>query len=75
MPLALTKLGWKLYIINGSWDVLFLITICLTWIETKGRTLEEIEEVISGKPSSMEDVTDVSVDIKGTEEYTTGRQL
>ena len=38
----MTDLGWKFYFINASWDVLFLIIIYFTWIETRRLTLEEI---------------------------------
>lgn len=27
MPIALTNIGWKTYIINGSWDIVTLILI------------------------------------------------
>ncbi|ETN45017.1 uncharacterized protein HMPREF1541_09893 [Cyphellophora europaea CBS 101466] len=42
MSYAMTDLGWKFYFINASWDVLFLIIIYFTWIETRRLTLEEI---------------------------------
>jgi hypothetical protein len=48
MPIALANITWKIYFINGSWDVLMVIAIALFWIETKGKTLEEIDEVIEG---------------------------
>lgn len=27
MPIALTNIGWKTYIINGSWDIVTLVLI------------------------------------------------
>jgi hypothetical protein len=34
--------------INGGWDVLMLVIIAMTWVETKGKTLEDIDAVIDG---------------------------
>ena len=42
---------------NGSWDVLEVVFIWFYWVETKGRTLEEIDEVFEGKKHS--DVPDL----------------
>ncbi|KAI2469087.1 putative hexose carrier protein [Annulohypoxylon bovei var. microspora] len=57
MPIGLANIGWKMYIINGSWDVIVLILIVVFWIETKGRTLEEIDAIFDGeKHSSVPDV-------------------
>lgn len=47
--------------INGSWDVLEFITILVFWVETKGKTLEEIDEIMDGKKhSDVPDVDDVT---------------
>ncbi|KAJ9131239.1 MFS sugar transporter-like protein [Pleurostoma richardsiae] len=58
-PYALDAIGWKLYMINGCWDVLELAFVAFFWIETKGKTLEEIDELIDGKKHS--DVPDIGV--------------
>jgi hypothetical protein len=50
MPIAVTNLGWKLYMINGAWDVLIVFMLMYWWIETKGKTLEEIDRSIEGVP-------------------------
>lgn len=43
--------------INGAWDILELLFVIFFWIETKGKTLEEIDEVIDGvKHSDMLDL-------------------
>ncbi|KAJ3908296.1 general substrate transporter [Lentinula edodes] len=57
MPIALFIFGWKTYMINGAWDIVMLIVILYYWIETKGKTLEEIDELIEGKKHS--DVPDL----------------
>ncbi|KAF4501864.1 hexose transporter [Fusarium agapanthi] len=43
MPFALESLGWKTYIINASWDVLEVLFVALCWVETRRRSLEEID--------------------------------
>ncbi|EXJ92172.1 hypothetical protein A1O3_00722 [Capronia epimyces CBS 606.96] len=48
-PYALSAISWKTYMINGAWDVLELVIILVTWVETKGRTLEEIDENLDGQ--------------------------
>lgn len=45
--------------INGAWDVLEIAFVAYFWIETKGKTLEEIDELIEGKKHS--DVPDISI--------------
>ena len=48
-PFALDAIGWKTYMINGGWDVLELAFVIWYWIETKDRTLEEIDEMLDGE--------------------------
>ncbi|KAH8896882.1 MFS general substrate transporter [Thozetella sp. PMI_491] len=45
MPIGLSSIGWKLYIINASWDVAIVAIIWYCWVETKGKTLEEIDAI------------------------------
>jgi hypothetical protein len=59
MPIALANIGWKMYFINGSWDILILVIMAVWWIETKGKTLEEIDEAIEGRRYSR--ATDIGV--------------
>ncbi|KAJ5606669.1 Lactose permease [Penicillium lagena] len=57
MPIALGNIGWKMYMINASWDVVILGLIAYYWVETKGKTLEEIDALFEGeKHSSVPDV-------------------
>lgn len=45
---------------NGSWDVLEVFFIWYYWVETSGKTLEEIDAVLDGKKhSSVPDLEDV----------------
>jgi hypothetical protein len=48
----MTAMGWKLYMLNGAWNVVVLAVIWVTWVETKGKTLEEVDEALGGKPLS-----------------------
>ncbi|KAA1469980.1 general substrate transporter [Dentipellis sp. KUC8613] len=45
LPVALEKIGWKVYLIFFIWDIFEFIVIYFTVVETKGLTLEEIDEV------------------------------
>jgi len=56
MPIALANIGWKMYFINGSWDLLILVAIAVWWIETKGKSLEEIDEAIEGRSYNHTDI-------------------
>ena len=52
MPIGLATLGWKMYIINASWDVVTFILIAVYWVETKGLSLEEVDAIFEGKKHS-----------------------
>lgn len=89
MPIGLQNIGWKMYMVNASWDVVILGLIVsghdlcsvqepassrpmhlysqltyliqvVYWVETKGRTLEEIDAIFEGqKHSAVPDVEEV----------------
>ncbi|KAK7202666.1 hexose transporter [Myxozyma melibiosi] len=48
-PYAMDKLGWKIYMINSSFNVLCFIFVYFCWVETHNKTLEEIDEMFDGK--------------------------
>lgn len=52
--------------INGSWDIIVIALIAVYWVETKGKTLEEIDAIFEGHKHS--DVPDV-------EQIRTGKQV
>lgn len=57
--------------INAAWDVVELVTIMGYWVETKGKTLEEIDELMDGvKHSDVPDLDDV-MRAKGDLEFAT----
>lgn len=48
MSYAMANLGWKFYIINASYNFLFLAAAYFLFIETEGLTLEEITAKFEG---------------------------
>lgn len=67
LPFALAAIGWKTYIINASWNVLLIVFIFFFWVETKGKTLEEIDELFEGVKHS--DGPDVKLVEKGEVDF------
>lgn len=75
-PFALEKIGWKTYMINGAWDVLELLFVILYWVETNGRTLEDIDNnldpdsfpVVVGVGGKDDEVTVQDPDSKGKQD-------
>jgi MFS family permease len=48
-PIALEAIGWKIYMITGTRDVFQFLFVLVFWVETKGKTLEQIDEVLDGE--------------------------
>lgn len=60
-PYLFNAIGWKTYIVNASWNILFFIWVFFFWVETKGKTLEEIDEVFDGfKHSDVPDLDELN---------------
>lgn len=49
VSLGVQKIAWKFYIIYAAWCFVETVIIYLTFPETKGRTLEELDEIFSSK--------------------------
>jgi hypothetical protein len=50
----MANLGWRFYMINASWNVVFLLIVVLGWVETRGLTLEDIALKFEGiKPEDV----------------------
>ncbi|KAJ0318067.1 hypothetical protein COL5a_010814 [Colletotrichum fioriniae] len=47
-PLAIEKISWRYYAINGGWNLGILFVVTWLFVETKGRTLEEMDEIFDG---------------------------
>jgi hypothetical protein len=57
-------IGWKVYIVNGSVDVLMVFFVLFVWVETRGLTLEEVDSVFDGvKHSDVPDLEAVKVGV------------
>ncbi|KEY74753.1 hypothetical protein S7711_06655 [Stachybotrys chartarum IBT 7711] len=48
-PYMFEGIGWRTYMVNASWNVLLWVMVWFTWVETKGKTLEEISEIFDGE--------------------------
>ncbi|PVH23443.1 hypothetical protein CXQ85_003733 [Candidozyma haemuli] len=66
LPIAMDNIGWKFYIINAGYDVVFLIVIIVFWVETKGLSLEEIGKSLGEKPVLI--LSDDSVSVREIQE-------
>jgi Sugar (and other) transporter len=59
-PQALAAIGWKSYMINGAWNIVQVIFVAYAFVETKGKTLEEIDAIFDGaKHSDVPDLEDL----------------
>ncbi|KAH0524207.1 hypothetical protein TsFJ059_006741 [Trichoderma semiorbis] len=45
VPFGLQAIGWKFYMVNGCFDVLMLVFVIFVWVETRGLSLEEVDEL------------------------------
>jgi MFS family permease len=52
-PVALAAIGWKYYIVYCVWLVFELFIVWKFYVETKGRTLEELAEVFDGDQAAL----------------------
>lgn len=48
-PIALGAIGWRYYIVFIGCDVFTLVAMYFTITETRGHTLEEIQELFDGQ--------------------------
>lgn len=47
-PIAIERISWRYYAINGGWDVIVLAVVVFLFVETRGKTLEEIDQIFDG---------------------------
>ena len=60
-PVALANIGYWFYVFFVFWDLFELVVIYLFFVETKGRTLEELDEVFEAKNPRKESTRVVTV--------------
>ncbi|PVI01594.1 general substrate transporter [Periconia macrospinosa] len=63
VPFGLVAIGWKVYIINASVDILMVAFVIFFWVETRGLTLEEVDKLFDGEKHS--NVPDLEAVIDG----------
>ncbi len=71
-PIGLQNIGWRMYIIYTVWNVVQAAWIYFFFVETRGRTLEELDAIFEAKNPVKESLKKVhaveavsAVDIKG----------
>jgi hypothetical protein len=52
-PIALNALGWKYYLVYCVWLLFELFIVWKFYVETKGRTLEELAEIFDGDQAAL----------------------
>jgi hypothetical protein len=67
-PVGITNSGWKFYILYLAIDALGVVTIYFTFVETKGRTLEEIDEIFADPHPVRKSLQKREVIVGGTKE-------
>ncbi|KAI7190658.1 hypothetical protein KC316_g7677 [Hortaea werneckii] len=73
MPIALDNIGYITYFVNGAWDVLVVIIIAVFWVETKGKTLEELDVTFEGEKHS--DAPELTLVYRGEASVSTGKNV
>lgn len=48
-PIALKRIGWRLYIVYIVWNIVMAIWIYIFFVETRGHTLEEMDAIFESK--------------------------
>lgn len=64
-PIALKNVSWRYYVINGGWNVVIIAIIIFFFVETKGRSLEEIDEIFDGVIHTDEVVISTGLNTQG----------
>lgn len=52
-PIALNAIGWKYYLVYCIWLIVELFVVWKFYVETKGRTLEELAEIFDGDQAAL----------------------
>jgi MFS family permease len=69
-PYMFNAIGWKTYIVNASWNILFILFVIFYWVETRNLTLEEVDEKIDGiKHADVPDLETVLREKAGSEDF------
>ncbi|GAB5590713.1 hypothetical protein Unana1_05613 [Umbelopsis nana] len=52
-PIALTAIGWKYYLVYCVWLIVEVFVVWKFYVETKGRTLEELADIFDGDQAAL----------------------
>ncbi|ORX95935.1 general substrate transporter [Clohesyomyces aquaticus] len=63
ISVGIKKLGWKLYLVYIVWICVELVVIYLFFVETAGKTLEELTEIFEAKNPRKESTKRVKVEM------------
>ena len=68
ISVGMEKIGWKLYLVYIGWQIVEMVVIFFFFVETAGKTLEELSEVFNAKNPVQESLkrTKVVVDRQGS---------
>lgn len=47
-PIAIKNISWRYYAINAGWNVAIVIFVQWLFVNTVGKTLEEVDEIFDG---------------------------
>lgn len=67
-PIALKKISWRLYAANAGWNIAIIVIIAYFFVETKGRTLEEIDGIFEGQDPTIDEEKDEKPWVKDVKE-------
>lgn len=67
MPFALENIGWKTYMINASWDILEVAFVAFYWVETRKKSLEEIDAIFESEVRARHQNVMDGMDVEGVE--------
>ena len=48
LPIAIANISWRYYAIVSGWNVIIIVVMWLLFVETNGKTLEEVDEIFEG---------------------------
>lgn len=70
-PIAIEKIGWIIYMLNGGFNFFVILAIAFFWVETKGLSLEEVtvlfesnaDEHIAGVEQTVQEAKERNVEV------------
>lgn len=63
ISVGIAKIGWKLYLVYIAWICIEIVTIYLFFVETAGKTLEEMSDIFNADNPRKESTKKTRVDI------------